>query len=375
MLRFVFALLLLASTLSCEREPDAADNTLRFINRGDIFTLDLNQMSYLQDFRVTYAIREGLYAPAGPEFTPIPAGALRCDLSEDKRVYTFHLRPDARWSNGDPVTAWDYLFSWRRMLEEPGEYTFFLYAVENAEAYQKAYQADKPISFEAVGAKAIDDHTLRVTLDRPIAYFLDLVAFPALYPRHSESMKPFLRATASGKTYYTNEYTRPPHVVTNGPFKLTKWEFKRVLRMERNPHYWDAANVKLDAIENIVNDNVLSQFLQYEAGAADWISEVPPDLAPELRKANRPDLQSTTAFGTAFLTLYCQPKFHPEVLGGSDNPLSDVRVRQALSMAIDRTIITQGITRMGEVAAEHYIPPGTLPGYTSLPGLRYNVEQ
>src|SRR3982750_214073 len=89
-----------------------------FINRGDINTLDLNRMSYMQDFRLTYGIREGLYELEPETFKPIPAGATSFDLSQDKKVWTFHLRPGCRWSNGDPVTARDYVFSWRRMLEE-----------------------------------------------------------------------------------------------------------------------------------------------------------------------------------------------------------------------------------------------------------------
>ena len=88
-----------------------------FINRGDIYTLDTNQMSYMQDFRLTYGIREGLYSPDPQTLKPIPAGAVSHTVSPDGRVWTFKLRPEARWSNGDPVTAYDYIFSWRRMLE------------------------------------------------------------------------------------------------------------------------------------------------------------------------------------------------------------------------------------------------------------------
>src|SRR5437588_1172106 len=94
-----------------------------FLNRGDIFTLDLNQMSYLQDFRLTYGIREGLYDLSPETYRPIPAGAIGHDpLVGDKKTWIFHLRPGCQWSNGDPITARDYLFSWRRILEEPGPY-------------------------------------------------------------------------------------------------------------------------------------------------------------------------------------------------------------------------------------------------------------
>src|SRR3954469_14245791 len=126
-----------------------------FINRGDIFTLDLNQMSYMQDFRLTYAIREGLYSPDPQTFRPIPAGATAFELSDDKKVWTFHLRPGCVWSNGDPVTAHDYIFGWRRMLEDPGEYTYLFYYLRNGEAYEKSYAKGEPIDFKTVGIEAV----------------------------------------------------------------------------------------------------------------------------------------------------------------------------------------------------------------------------
>src|SRR5262245_24403604 len=98
-----------------------------FINRGDILTLDTNQMSYMQDFRLTYGFREGLYGVHPTTLAPIPAAASGYDLSDDKKTWTFHLRPECKWSNGDPVTARDFVFSWRRMLEEPGEYTYLFH--------------------------------------------------------------------------------------------------------------------------------------------------------------------------------------------------------------------------------------------------------
>lgn len=350
--------------------------TFRFINRGDIFTLDLNQMSYLQDFRVTYALREGLYSPTGPEFAPEPAGAVSHELSADGRVYTFHLRKEARWSNGDPVVAGDYVFSWRRLLEDPGEYTYLFYAIKGAEPYEKAFASRKPADFASVGIEALNDHTLRVTLERPVAYFLDLVAFPTFYPRHEPSMRKFANTDSkTGRVTYDNRYTRPPDVVTNGPFRLAKWEFKRVLRLEKSDQYWDQANVRLGAIENLINDNPLSMVLQFEAGAVDWITEVPNDLAADLKDSGRQQLNSCTAFGTFFLTLYCKPKLPASVLNGATNPLADVRVRQALALSIDKRFITDEITRMGEAVADTYIPPGTLRGYTSLPGLGRDVAK
>jgi ABC-type oligopeptide transport system substrate-binding subunit len=122
---------------------------------------------------------------------PIPAGATGYDLSEDKKVWTFHLRRECKWSNGDPLTARDYVFSWRRLLEEPGEYTYLFHYMKNAEAYEKSYATGAPLDFKTVGIEAVDDLTFRVTLTNPVPYLLDLVAFPPFYPRHERSMARF----------------------------------------------------------------------------------------------------------------------------------------------------------------------------------------
>src|SRR3954447_3507126 len=122
-----------------------------FINRGDIYTLDLNQMSYMQDFRLTYGIREGLYSPDPETYRPIPAGAVGYEPEHPDKVWTFHLRPGVRWSNGDPVTARDYVFSWRRMLEEPGDYTYLFDYIHNAKPYTQSYAKGEPIDFKTVG--------------------------------------------------------------------------------------------------------------------------------------------------------------------------------------------------------------------------------
>src|SRR5438270_3513970 len=165
--------------------------TFAFINRGDIFTLDLNQMSYMQDFRLTYGIREGLYGVEPTTLAPIPAGATGYELSDDKKTWTFHLRPESKWSNGDRVTAHDFVFSWRRMLEEPGEYTYLFHYLRNAEQYEQTYAKGEPIEVASVGVEAVDDLTLRLTLTNPVPYLLELAAFPPFYPRHERSMAEF----------------------------------------------------------------------------------------------------------------------------------------------------------------------------------------
>src|SRR3954469_25409125 len=135
-----------------------------FINRGDIFTLDLNQMSYMQDFRLTYGIREGLCDLHPTTYRPIPAGAEKYETSQDKKVWTLHLRKECRWSNGEPVRAGDYIFSWRGVLEEPGVYKNRYDYIHNAKAYGESFARGEPIDFKTVGMEAPDDYTIRVTL-------------------------------------------------------------------------------------------------------------------------------------------------------------------------------------------------------------------
>src|SRR5438552_8487238 len=126
-----------------------------FVNRGDIITLDTNQMSYLQDMRIAYGIWEGLYVYHPETLEPIP-GCATADVSPDKRVYTFHIRPQAKWSNGDPVTADDFIFAWRRMLESPGEYTYLHFYIKGAQAYMTKFAAGEPADFSSVGIESPD---------------------------------------------------------------------------------------------------------------------------------------------------------------------------------------------------------------------------
>ncbi|HYE17633.1 MAG TPA: peptide ABC transporter substrate-binding protein [Tepidisphaeraceae bacterium] len=459
-----------------------------FINRGDIHTLDLNQMSYMQDFRFTYAIREGLFNLDPVNYRPEPAVAESVALDPDprdagpdgkpsplKRVYTFRLRPGVKWGNGDPITTADFVFSWRRMLQEPGEYSYLFDYIEGAEGYKEAYGKGDPQTWDKVRVEAPDERTLKVTLKNPVRYFLDLIAFPPFYPRHERSMArfrlftdadvmdafekyvegakrldpggdaaaalaraagdagrkldaagaaKFVEAVRAGFEYRPNDrnrraaekdlkykfateaelldvlvlflktgaldgtaakdklgrmverrfvryvfdkkYTQPPYAVGNGPFNLARWDFKARLVAERNPHFWDAANVKSDSIEMVVSENQQSQLLMYETGVVDWLADVAGEQASELR--GRGDLRTSDAFGTNFLTLMCAPNLAPSV-GKGKNVLADVRVRQALAMTIDKREIVRNVTRMGELPARTYMPPdGTLPEFRWLPG-------
>ncbi len=364
-----------AITKVADKPPANGPGTFTFINRGDLITLDLNQMSYLQDFRITYGIREGLYTYDVRDMSPVPSLASETKISDDKKTWTFKLRPDAKWSNGDPLVAADFVFSWLLLLESPGEYTSLLYYIKNAEAYEKSYrEQDGKVKSQDVGVRAIDAQTVEISLNNPVPFLPDLMAFPTFYPRHARSMEPFKSADAKGRVSYDAKYTKPENVVTNGPFTLSEWIAGRQIVLTACPNYWDAANVKSKKVIMVVNNDPQSAFQQYEQGTVDWLADVSADVSAELKSINRSDLRSTPAYGTAFLTFNTAPTVDSKLGAGVKNPLSDVRIRRALAMTVEKQYIVDQITRMGEKVAGSYIPPGFFKGFSSTPTPEYDVE-
>lgn len=356
----LLALLLASMAWSGGGGASAPDFT--YVNRGDVGTLDPNRMSWLTDIRIGYALWEGLYSVDPHTLKPIPGSAERLTISPDKTVYTFHIRDQARWSDGTPVTAGDFVFAWRRMLQEPGDYTELFDCIEGATAYETAFAANRQPDFNSVGITAIDSRTLRVQLSRPVAYFLDLCAFPPFFPLNARSMAPFKQIDpATGHVSYDKAFTRPPHLVSNGPFRLELWQFKRRLRLTANPYYWDRAHVQSKTIDILSTDDPMWGFLKYDSGAVDWLPEANGPIAAELYARHRPDLHVYPAAGTYFYSINCDARL-PD---GQPNPFVDPRVRRAFSLAIDRRPIVQTITRLGEKPAFNYIPPGLFPDYPS----------
>ncbi|MGH7178415.1 MAG: ABC transporter substrate-binding protein, partial [Tepidisphaeraceae bacterium] len=176
----------------CGHARAAQKPSISYIDRGDIGTLDPNRMSWAQDIRVGQSLYEGIYTIDPVTFDPVLGAADKAIISDDKKVWTFHIRDNARWSNGDPVTSADFVFAWRRMLEEPGDYTYLLdQYIQGAKEYEDAYaayladraagkQTAKP-DFKTVAIEQIDTGTLRVTLKNPCTFFPDLLAFECYY--------------------------------------------------------------------------------------------------------------------------------------------------------------------------------------------------
>jgi oligopeptide transport system substrate-binding protein len=262
------------------------------------------------------------------------------EISPDARIYTFHLRKTAKWSNGDPVTAQDFAWSWRRTLlpESAAEYSYQLYYIKNARAFNEG----KITNFNEVGVRVIDDYTLEVALDNPTPFFLDLCAFATLNPVHRASVEK-----------YPDWALNPAHHIGNGPFVLKEWRLFDRLRVIKNPHYWDAASVKLNSIDVMPATRANTAFNFYATGVADLMldkSLTPTPLMDQLRK--RKDFHAAPFLGNYFFRFNC-------VRG----PFKDPRVRRAFCLAVDKVVLTEKITRGGEPPAWSFVPPGAGHGY------------
>ena len=334
---FLSAALGIVALAGCGREGGRAD--LVFINGSEPELLDPALITAQPSSRIAYALFEGLTI-FGPEAEVRPGVASRWDISEDGRQYTFHLRPEACWSNGDPVTSADFLYAWRRVLtpETGAEYASQLFPITNAEAFNSGKISD----FSQVGVSASDAHILSVHLDNPTPYFPDLCAFATFLPVHQKTVE----ANADWAS-------KPAHFMGNGPFLLKEWRLFDRVRIVKNPRFWDVKTVALSSVDILPAARPMTAFNLYATGSADLMMDkglAPTMLMAELRR--RADFHSAPFLGSYFI------RFNT-----TRQPFGDARVRRALSMVIDKQELVEKITRAGETAANSFVPPGTGHGY------------
>lgn len=337
---FASLLILLSGTAFC------AEKVFRFNNGAEPETIDPALMTGSPEITLAEAMFEGLLGYTPGTLDPEPGVAEKWEISEDGLTYTFHLR-DAKWSNGQPITAEDFIYSWRRALDPKtaAEYAYQLWYIKNAAAFTKGELKD----FEQVGVKAPDPKTIVVTLENPTAFFLELVAFPTYFPVNKACVEKF-----------GNRWTRPENIVTNGPFVMKEWRAQDKIVFERNPKYWDAKTVKLDKIVAyaIVDDNTALR--RYQTGELDWLRSLPEVQTAKLK--DDPEFHKIVSLGTHFYRLNCKKK-----------PFDDPRVRQAFAMAIDRDRICKFVLHGQWDPAETFVPP--MKGYTSPAGLKYDPKK
>ena len=300
--------------------------------------------------RVAMNIFEGLTYRHPQTLAPVAGVAHSWDISEDGRIYTFYLRSECKWSDGKPVTAHDFVSSWVRVLtpETASKYANMLYVVEGGEAFNKGEITDPA----ALGLAALDDHTLRVTLHSPCAYFLDLCAFYTLLPTPSHVIEK-----------HGEDWIKPEFIASNGPFVLDSWLLSRRLRFKKNPHYWNAESVALNTVDAIPSDNINANFNLYMSGVVDWgdAGAVPLFVVPDLME--RDDFHVKPYFCTYFY------RFNVDRA-----PFDDPRVRKALFLAMDREAIVTYVMRAGQTPAHSLVPPG-LPGYNEVQLPERNVAE
>ncbi|MFP3387906.1 peptide ABC transporter substrate-binding protein [Brevibacillus sp. SIMBA_040] len=254
-------------------------------------------------------------------------------ISEDMLTYTFKIR-DAKWSNGDPVTAKDFEYAWKRALDPvtASNYAYQLYYVKNGEKANK-----KEVSLDDVGVKALDGKTLEVKLENPTPFFLELTAFPTYFPVNKKVIDANAKWAGEAKTH-----------VGNGPFKMETWEHKSKLVLVKNDNYWDKDTVKLDRIEFSMVEDENTELSMFENGELDWagapMSSLPTDAIPALKDQGKITTQPIA--GTYWY------KFNTEKA-----PFNNVKIRKAFAYSIDRKSLIDNILQTGQIPATGAVPP------------------
>ena len=304
--------------------------------------LDPHLANSVSAHNVIIALIEGLVSEDPKTLKPVPGVAEKWDISEDGLVYTFHLRKNAKWSNGDPVTAHDFVYSYKRILnpELASQYASMLHGLKNAREYH-----EEGLSWDEakVGATAIDDYTLQLTLENPTPYFLELLNHYSWFPAHPPTIEKF---GAFGKQ--GTAWTRPGNYVGNGPFTLSDHKVNSVIEVKKNPLYWDAQTVSLEGIRFYPIESADTEERAFHSGFLHLTQTVSPDRIDFL-KENHPDLIHFESYlGTYFY------RFNVE-----EPPFDDVRVRLAFNLATDRQAIVEKVTKGGQLPARCFTPPGT----------------
>jgi oligopeptide transport system substrate-binding protein len=342
---------LLFALSACGRRQPATESaiatqTLLLTNPAEPQSLDPHLINAATEVDLAVAFFEGLCVLDERTSQPRPAVAEKWETDAAGLVYTFHLRPDARWSNGDPLTAPDFVASWRRALSPSlaSGNAYLLYALKNAEALNTGRLTD----FAQLGAEAVDDHTLRLTLERPIAYLPALTALPVWFP-----INPRVLARFGTINERHPAWTRPENLVGNGPFTLAEWTPNARVVAAKNPAYWDAANVRLNRIIFLTTENADVDERNFRAGQVHVTSNLPAAKIDSYRTGNPAALRTDPFLQAIFL------RFNV-----TRPPFTDARVRRAFSLAIDREAITRSVLRGGQVPAHSFTPPD-LAGYTA----------
>jgi oligopeptide transport system substrate-binding protein len=313
-------------------------------NGAEPTTLDPALMQDTTSNNLYLALFEGLVQYDPKTSMGTPGIAKSWDISPDGMTVTFHLR-DAKWSDGNPVTAQDFVYGWLRNLDPAtaSNYAYMLgMVVKGADAYNNGKG-----KAEDVGVKAIDSKTLQVELVGPAPYFVDMTAHSAFAPAPKWAIEK-----------YGNQWTKPGNIVSDGAYTLKEWKPQDYILVQKNKNYWDAKNVKLNTIKYLASDNMSTNYKMFKAGAVDWMLGIDVGMIDEIKL--NPNYQSSAQFATYYLDL-----------NNSKKPFDDVRVRKAFAAAIDKKTLVEKVLKGGQIATNEFCPP--MEGYTPQQGMSYDV--
>ncbi len=302
-------------------------------NGAEPESLDPHKARSIQASDVLRDIGEGLvgYSNSGEL---IAAAAERWEISEDGRQYDFWLRPEARWSNGETVTAQQFVYSFRRLVN-PETAAFYAQALADIENAPAVIAGDKTPG--SLGVEAPEEFHLRIRLKNATPYFLGLLTHPSAFPVHPTSVEE-----------HGSAFAKAGNLLSNGAYKLDAWELGSVIRLSRNENYWNNAGTAIDKVNHYVTPEPQVELNRYRAGELDMTVTVPPEAFATIKEERPDELHVAPYLGVYYYGLnLTRAPF-------KDNP----KLRQALSMAIDREILTEKITGRGEAPAYSWIPPG-----------------
>lgn len=329
-------------------EELAANQAYTYRMLDSVKSLDPQLISSVEDSDVARGLFEGLYNEDG-DGNLVPAGAVSYEVSADKLTYTFKLRPEAKWSDGTPVTAGDYVYGWQRLADPKlaSEYAYFL---ELAQVKNAAKVVAGEMTPDQLGIKALDDLTLEVTLENPIPYFPKMLTNTSLFPAPKAVIEKF-----------GADWTKLGNIVGNGAYVLTDYVDGEKYTEEKSPTYWDAANVIMSPITALVINDEDAALVRYQAGELDR-TEVPAGKYPSLKEQFPAEARSTP--------YACSYMYEINLAEGKGNPaLHDPKVRRALSLAVDRKVIVDKILQGGQTEAYSWTPP-SINGFT-MPTIDY----
>ncbi len=318
-----------------------------FNNGTDPESLDPALVTGVPESRLVAELFEGLVNLDPKTLEPRPGVAYRWEISPNGLTYKFHLRKNAKWSDGSELTAHDFYESWKRVLTPAtgSAYAYQLFPVKGAEEFH----GNRLDSFDGVGIKVAAKYTLNVELKTHCHYFLDLVAFHTLFP-----------VPVSLINKYRDQWVRAKHIISNGPFRLSTWKPRQRIELVKNNHYWGRSICKLKKITVFPYDNLDTAYQLFLQNKIHWMPAIPLEKLSEIIR--HPDYYVMPYLGSYFY------RFNV-----TKAPFDDVRVRKAFSLAIDRRIITEHILKAGQQPATWFCPP--ISSYEPVPGLKYNKDR